>query len=113
MAFFADDILTDLDAVFYNTDEFAVTGVYSDGSRDIDISVIIDAADIRADRAGITAVAYVKAADVQTPGYRHTITVDGVTWTVDQEKHGAGYRNDGLVWQLPVIRGQRATQWRI
>ena len=106
---FTDNIPSVVNSAF---NQLATHGVYNDGSADIDINVIIDESEARTNRTGITALAFVSKSDVPAPGYRHTITVDGVTWTVDQEEHGSGFNNDGVIWQLPVTRGQRTSQWR-
>lgn len=99
-------------SVMFDTDVFAQTGVYNDGTTDIDVTVLIESDSDGAGNTGIEAMAYVQKVDVPAPEYRHTITVDGVTWTIDQTKHGVGYKNDGDVWQLPLIREPRSKQWR-
>lgn len=109
---FCDDMLNDI-GVFFATDEFAKAGVYNDGTHETDITVLIESDAYGADNTGIEAMAYVSQAEVPTPDYRHTITVDDVTWTIDQQKHGVGYKNDGFMWQLPLTREPRSTQWRI
>jgi len=112
VAGFRDDMATDLGAVFYNTDEFAVDGVYNNGVQDTDITLILDADADGSGSPGATAEAWVKKTQVPSPEYRQTITVDGTTWTIDQEKGRAGYKHDGLNWHLPLIRERRSTQWR-
>ena len=108
---FSYDMLNDM-GVFFATDEFAKAGVYNDGTQESDITVLIESDTNGAVNTGIEAMAYVSMTEIPTPEYRHTITVDGVKWTVDQKKHGAGYKNDGYVWHLPLIRETRSTQWR-
>lgn len=88
------------------------SGVYNDGSTDTGIEVLVKEGSDGAGNTGIEAMAYVNKADVPVPEYRHTITVDGVTWTVDQKKHGVGYKSCGPIWHLPLIREPRSTQWR-
>lgn len=111
MATLKEQMSADL-GIFFCTDEFAQAGVYNDGTQAADITVIIESDTDGVGNIGIEAMAYVSVADIHAPDYRHTITVDGVTWTIDQKKHGAGYKNDGLIWQLPLIRDPRGTQWR-
>lgn len=108
---FQTDLETDMN-VFFCTGEFAQSGVYNDGTQNTDITVLLEADSDGAGNTGIAAKAYVRKAQVPNPEYRHTITVAGVTWTIDQEKGGTGYKHDGLIWHLPLIREPRSTQWR-
>ena len=101
------DMLTDT-SVFFNTDEFADSANYN-GSG---IAVVLCADSDGADSIGTTAMLYVKKSDVAAPAYGDTVVLGGNTWRVDQNKDGAGYKEDGYVWHLPLVRENRSSQWR-
>ena len=100
-------MLTDT-SVFFNTDEFADSATYN-GSG---IAVVLCADSDGADSIGTTAMLYVKKSDVAAPAYGDTVVLGGNTWRVDQNKDGAGYKEDGYVWHLPLVRENRSSQWR-
>lgn len=101
------DMLADM-SVFFNTDEFADDATYN-GSG---ITAVLCSDSDGADSIGTTAMLFVKKSDVLAPAYGDTIVISGNTWRVDQNKDGAGYKEDGYVWHLPLVRENRSPQWR-
>lgn len=88
-------------------------GVYSDGQSDHDIRIIIDpASDGGACENNVPATGYIPVEDLDSPQYRHTITVTGKVWHVDTPKDKSGYEAIGGVWVLPLSRDQRSGKWR-
>lgn len=101
---FSDQLTTD-EAVFYNTDEFAVTITY--GGSSIDAIVTYGGANTSAtpgrrnfqiDQAHIS----VKKSDVATPSYRTAVVISGTTYYVQEIEEG-----DELNWILGLETDER------
>lgn len=104
---FAEQRATDLAATAFNTEEFAVMASYHDGNSAKEIPVRMLYSDGKTDRNSSSAVVRVRKSDVSSPEYRHTVTVNGLGWTVDRQRGGKGFDEDELTWFLPVIRNQK------
>lgn len=83
------------DAIFFNTDDFAVAAKYNSADGTIvsaSISVILD---LEADLSGTSygqanmAVIWLKQADVPRPAVYDTVTIGGTVYTVRQRGSGA------------------------
>jgi hypothetical protein len=102
----ATQMTTDL-SVFFNTDEFAVSGTYTvfSSSATSTVSVIVaNAYDLTPNATGMGAgaVITIKATDIAQPEVYDTITVSGVVYRVDSIISG-----DKDVWQLSCSTDQR------
>lgn len=114
MSSLADQITSDLETVFFNTDEFAKTVIYTPVSSGVSktIRAIINYGDADGLQHGHTLTsdsytvvlfcerefrpdfsnsntrqtAYVmfRLSDIPTPEYRDTINIDGITWKVTE-----------------------------
>lgn len=100
---FKDQLTADLDAVFFNTEEFAETATYNGTA----ISAIWDdGANLARISEGVEAEAVieVKASDVPAPVLRDIVIRNGVTYRVLRVTKG-----DGYVTQIALARDQRPT----
>ncbi|CCK81202.1 head-tail joining protein [Desulfobacula toluolica] len=112
MSAFKDQLQVDLDAAFFNTDEFAKTVVYTPKATGLGVSIaalveygvqennshgkkgddytwnVICQRDVRSafdrGRTRDLATVEVKASDVPEPHYLDTIEIDGAVWTVTE-----------------------------
>jgi hypothetical protein len=103
-----ETISNDIDDVFFNTDEFAISAVYNskDGTiTEKSIDIIFDESTTLQDAeygAAGTSIAYVKKSDVSSPKIYDTITISGVIYTVRQRISG-----DLYVWTLSLESDER------
>ena len=107
---FASDLTSDLENVFFNTDEFAETVAWNG----TDVPAIVTRT-ATADVAGHRASVMVRASDVASPDYRDTVTFDGVDWTVhfDEAAGQASIRSvAGDLWEVTLVRGAAPRFWR-
>lgn len=111
MTTLAEQITADL-ATMFDTDEFAQTVTYSDGSTSSSITGIVDYGEVSGKNAVRGATITVKVSDVPSPGYRHTFTIDGDTWYVAMENSRPKIKGDGYVWVIDLVRDERSDAWR-
>jgi hypothetical protein len=94
-------------SIFYNTDEFAVSVVYTQTGSSPKISTTIKAHVIYgegdeyrgADQYGVRAQVRVKAGDIAQPQKGDEITIGADTWIVIGEAERV---EDGLEWTIPI-----------
>lgn len=107
---FAEDIISDLANVFFNTDAFAETVTYNG----TDISAIVTR-EASGDTPARRATIMVQASDVAGPDYRDEVVFDGATWRVqfDTSDGPAGITSSaGDVWKLTVVRDSAPQFWK-
>jgi hypothetical protein len=108
---FKEQMAADLD-VFFNLDEFAEMVSYSDGTNTTSVKGILDFGGTEFDKQASTGKITVKKSDVPSPGYRHTFTIDGETWTVKADKSGLDISGEGLTWEIGIVKKERFGAWR-
>lgn len=103
-----EDMLTDLDDVFFDTDEFAEAGTYTPSGGDpasvnfipeeMDPSIMSDAP------PGDERIIRVKTADVSDPQRGDAFTIDSETWYLIRNLGGGS--SDGT-WRLQISRSDK------
>jgi hypothetical protein len=106
---FAQMLATDLDAVIFNTNEFAQLVTYNSASiRAVvtygeDLTVIRTGGRTRtSDAVAAECTITVRVADVASPAYRDTVVIAGVTYMVERIIAG-----DGAVWTVALTTDAR------
>lgn len=103
-----DVIASDIDAVFFNDDEFSETAIYTPigGAPAFSVDIITTAGEslsfsglATASRAQV----FIKESQVSQPVYRDIIAFDGDDWIVEK-----GMENAGGVWVVNVRRDSRS-----
>jgi hypothetical protein len=107
MSKFTDQLDKDLDAVFYNADEFARSVTYmpaSGGAKAIDAIVTYGEGDQYkgADSYGVRATLRVKASDIVQPARSDEVTIGTDRWIVI----GADPNDDGREW---IVQANKVT----
>lgn len=112
MTTFKDQLAVDLDAAFFNTDEFGEKVLYDDGSGPVQVSAVVDLGDGREADTDSGAI-LVKKAEVPAPAYRQAFTIQGNEWLINP---GPGKNfilaEDDLTLTLRIQKGARFNQWR-
>jgi len=102
---FKDQLSNDLDAVFHNTDEFAISLTTS---ASVTINGILDYAqnlsDYELNGQIVLASLRIKVSDVATPERYQTYSDGTHTWRIENIVSGDGYE-----WVCTVSRDQRAS----
>lgn len=94
---FTEDLQTDLDSVFFS--DFALTGEYNGVEIDY---IETEMSDLNTDIPGFVLpvkTIMVKESDVEKPKAGDAVVIDETTYRV-----GAGIRNEGGVWIVPLAR---------
>ena len=108
---FKEQMSMDLD-VFFNLDEFADTVSYYDGTATTPVKGIVDFGGTGFEKQARTGKITVKKSEVPSPGYRHTFTINGETWTVKADKSGLDITGVGLTWEIGIVKDERSNAWR-
>jgi hypothetical protein len=102
-----DDILTDLDSSFFDTDDLALSVTYKAGGQGVGSAVPAlfqfgedDGEDGRYYRDKGTAIVAVR--DVAAPAEGDTLTINSVVWTIRRIKSG-----NGISWFLELDKSVR------
>ncbi|MCK5541708.1 MAG: hypothetical protein KAI40_03375 [Desulfobacterales bacterium] len=108
---FLEDMADDLDDVFINTDEFAQTINYYNGSATTQIDAVVtfgnDGQQFKADFATII----VKKADASAPAYGHTFEIEGAVFKISNDIKDAIVSFDQLTWEIKTAANERLA-WR-
>jgi len=112
MTTFADQLADDL-AVFLNTDEFAVSVSYNDGTGAAAITAVVDHAPEK-NHPGEQATILVKKSQVSNPEYRQTFTIDSATWYIRSSVKDKDFilAQDSQCFLLAISKNERFSQWR-
>lgn len=106
MATLVDIIQSDLDDVFFDTDEFAQSVTYNGTSIDALVEYGVDLTQSFNDgwqKSGASLVTIeVKASDVPSPAYQDAVIIGATTYAVSNVKSG-----DGYTWMLELITDER------
>lgn len=104
---FSDQIITDLDQVFYNTDEFAEAATYTPrvGSPSA-VTVIRNDQDatLNPEAPGDRAEIRIRTSELTIPNVGDRITMGGETWQVIEIIGGGPRENE---WFLGLTRSER------